>query len=190
MMKTRGENALYELFILGELKEEPMHGYLLHRIWSSMIGPLRQVSWGTLYSVLRKMETDGYIRQVIKDSDTQGRVKKLYELTVEGDAHFERLMRQPFEHNCDVEDIFKVKLSNFHHIEKDMQLEILRQYRTVLEVLLGAIEVNEQSVRNNSGIPANELPDIQSVIDYERSVHETKLTWVEAKITQMSEENT
>jgi hypothetical protein len=48
---ARGVNPLvYELFVLGELAVQTLHGYLLREIASHILGPLSPLSWGILYS--------------------------------------------------------------------------------------------------------------------------------------------
>ncbi|KHF35399.1 Transcriptional regulator PadR-like family protein [Paenibacillus sp. P1XP2] len=55
---------MYELFILGELMNNPMHGYLLHQILNGIVGPTRKVSWGAIYPLIHGMVADGLIEQV------------------------------------------------------------------------------------------------------------------------------
>jgi DNA-binding PadR family transcriptional regulator len=71
--------ALYELFILGCLMSQPFHGYLLRRLLSVAIGPARQISWGVLYPLMRRLEDDGLIASVAsgdaaEDGERQQRV--------------------------------------------------------------------------------------------------------------------
>ncbi len=57
-MGVRAE--VLELAILGEL-EEPIHGYELRRRLSEAIGPLRRLSFGSLYPALHRLEAAGYV---------------------------------------------------------------------------------------------------------------------------------
>src|SRR5260221_5839110 len=56
---TRG--TMYELYVLGELMEQPVHGYLLPQILSHILGPYRQMSWGALYPLIHRLVQDGLI---------------------------------------------------------------------------------------------------------------------------------
>ncbi|EPZ50917.1 hypothetical protein N007_20895 [Alicyclobacillus acidoterrestris ATCC 49025] len=177
---------LYELFILGELKDSPMHGYLLHQILSQTLGPLRQVSWGTLYSVIARLEEEGLIQQIPQlGESSRGKPRKVYQITAAGDAEFYRLVRRPFEHNQETEDLFRIKLSKFHHLSHDMQLEILRQYKVFLEVEAGGLEAHAEHVRKASSISEAERPHILNVLDYELTICEAKLAWVDTCIGRM-----
>lgn len=75
----KGAFRLYELFILGELMNNPMHGYLLHQILNGIVGPTRKVSWGAIYPLIHGMLADGLIEQVPDEQPEgakQGRGKK------------------------------------------------------------------------------------------------------------------
>src|SRR5262249_32839433 len=52
---------LYELFVLGRLMSQPFHGYLLRQLLGVAIGPTRQISWGVLYPLIRRLEGGGLI---------------------------------------------------------------------------------------------------------------------------------
>ena len=58
---------MYELFVLGELVHKPMHGYLLQRVVQEAIGPVRQMSWGALYPLLKRLERDGLITRAVHE---------------------------------------------------------------------------------------------------------------------------
>ena len=75
---------MYELFILGELMDQPMHGYLLREIINLAIGPLRQMSWGALYPLLRRLEADALIEQSPEPSGSGDRPRKIYRITSAG----------------------------------------------------------------------------------------------------------
>jgi DNA-binding PadR family transcriptional regulator len=58
---TFPRGAMYELFILSKLLHRPMHGYLIQALINSALGPIRRVSWGTLYLLIRKLQESGDI---------------------------------------------------------------------------------------------------------------------------------
>ncbi|NRZ43660.1 DNA-binding PadR family transcriptional regulator [Clostridium beijerinckii] len=51
-----------ELFILGELMEEPQSGYDLRNALQASLGRHRKVSYGVIYPLLEKLENDGFFR--------------------------------------------------------------------------------------------------------------------------------
>ena len=73
--------------ILGVLKEQPMHGYELRHYLSFIVGHIWQLSYGTLYPALRRLEKRGDLtKQTIRDG--KGPAKHVYGLTPQGEKAF------------------------------------------------------------------------------------------------------
>jgi DNA-binding PadR family transcriptional regulator len=107
-----------ELFILGELMNNPMHGYLLHQILNAVVGPTRKISWGALYQLIHSMVADGLIEQIPDEQQEgarrgRGKKNKTYKLTEEGRRRFLRLMEEPVPYLPEYELHFYTKLKNF-----------------------------------------------------------------------------
>ncbi len=80
---------MYELFLLGKLMDRPWHGYDFQRVLSSVVGPVRQVSWGTIYPLLRRLEKGGFIQRVSNGAETEdGRGRQHYAITATGRKDF------------------------------------------------------------------------------------------------------
>jgi len=56
---------MIELAILGLLKERPMHGYDLRKRLKDDFGPLANISYGSLYPALERLEKTGAIKPVV-----------------------------------------------------------------------------------------------------------------------------
>src|SRR5271156_4117907 len=54
--------SMLELALLGLLKERPMHGYDLRKRIRENFGPLGNLSFGSLYPALARLETAGAVR--------------------------------------------------------------------------------------------------------------------------------
>ncbi len=93
-MGVRG--SMLELAILGEL-QYPLHGYELRKRLSRTIGPLRRLSFGSLYPALHRLEERGLIRvtsptspgprmpaKAAKESTSSTRKQVLYQVTPVG----------------------------------------------------------------------------------------------------------
>ena len=52
------------------LIERPWQGYEFHQVLTSAVGPARQVSWGTIYPLLQRLEKAGLIQQLSDLSDS------------------------------------------------------------------------------------------------------------------------
>ncbi|HET7531457.1 MAG TPA: PadR family transcriptional regulator, partial [Mycobacteriales bacterium] len=46
---------MLELAVLGLLHESPLHGYELRKRVNALLGPLRAISYGSLYPCLKEM---------------------------------------------------------------------------------------------------------------------------------------
>lgn len=178
---------IYELYILGELMRCSMHGYLFHTILNQVMGPIRKISWGVLYPLIRRLEEEGLIEQVHDDMPNEGRgkKKKTYQITEAGRTQFYLLMEEPIEYTADYDLHFQIKLCNFDKIKDDVKLIILHQYKDYLRFIRRHIEDNKAHTLNNNDIPDTELPLILSVIDLRLKQVEVNETWVEKKIQEV-----
>ncbi len=68
-------SSMLELAILGEL-QQPLHGYELRKQLSRNLGPLRRLSFGSLYPALHRLEERGLIRVISDTSDGPRRPDK------------------------------------------------------------------------------------------------------------------
>jgi PadR family transcriptional regulator, regulatory protein PadR len=78
-----------DLLLLKILVLEPMHGWAISQRLKQVSGDVLQVSDGSLYPALHKLEQEGWITAEWKTSDL-GRRAKFYSLTRLGRRHLER----------------------------------------------------------------------------------------------------
>jgi DNA-binding PadR family transcriptional regulator len=123
-----------ELAVLGLLHESPMHGYELSKRLKAVLGPLRAISYGSLYPCLSALQRAGWI--TVDDSASQsaaGRRKKhVYKLTADGK---ERLQEQLAEGGPSAwdDESFGVRFAFFSQTDADVRLRILEGRRSRLE---------------------------------------------------------
>ncbi len=181
-----GAVLMYELFILGELMDVPMHGYMLHQIAQTAIGPLRQMSWGALYPLIRKLEAAGLI--VADETEVLercGRARKIYRITQSGRQRFHSLMVQRDAYDSDYADGFSIKLSNFHHITRDDQAAILDHYARYIEFMSDYLEACRERVTKQPAIPEKERGSILRVIDHRLCLLQTDQGWTDREIASL-----
>lgn len=75
-----------DLLILKILALGPLHGYAIAQRLQQVSRDVVQVSQGTLYPALHRLENRGFLAADWKPSDT-GREAKFYKLTAKGRAH-------------------------------------------------------------------------------------------------------
>src|SRR5262245_3654019 len=78
-----------DLLVLQVLALEPLHGYAIAQRLKQMSKDVVQVTQGTLYPALHRLENRGLLAAEWKPSDT-GRDAKFYKLTRKGRAQLER----------------------------------------------------------------------------------------------------
>jgi PadR family transcriptional regulator, regulatory protein PadR len=77
-----------DLLILKILALEPMHGWAISRRLKTLSGDVLQVSEGSLYPALHKLEQEGWIRAEWKQTENNRRAK-FYSLTRPGRKQLE-----------------------------------------------------------------------------------------------------
>lgn len=145
---------MIELAVLGILKESDLHGYELKKHLRRVLGPLSNVSFGSLYPALKRLERDGAVAVVAVDDGpgrasmpmtgslageaaafrarhrvTRGpRNKKVYGITARGESRLAELMADP----ADDERSFGTKLAFFRWCDRPTRLSLLERRRASL----------------------------------------------------------
>jgi DNA-binding PadR family transcriptional regulator len=131
-MAKRG--GVLELAVLGLLHESPLHGYELRKRLSALFGPLRRISYGSLYPCLKDLVHAGLIAEDASASvsGVGKRGRTVYKLTAEGK---ERLQEHLGEHGPSAwdDDSFGVRFAFFAQTDADVRLKILEGRRTRLQ---------------------------------------------------------
>ena len=78
-----------DLLILKAISREPAHGWGIAKRLRSLSDEVLAVQQGSLYPALHRLEQQGWVTAVWKDSET-GREAKFYGLTREGRRQLER----------------------------------------------------------------------------------------------------
>lgn len=175
---------MYELFVLGELMTEPKHGYRLQESLKRAVGPIRQISSGTLYPLISRLVNKGWIRLLPEEQQEEGRSRKRYYITEAGRESFQELMRKPLEYNVDTEFIFQLKMAYFHHVPKEVQMACLKQYREYLRYNLEYVN-SEAIVVSQKKIPENKRIQLMRMFDYRQHVGLAALQWVTGEIERI-----
>jgi len=95
-------------------------------------------------------------------------------------------MVKPLEHNVETEDVFRVKVSNFHLIDVDLRREVLWQYKFFLELLLDGLDMTRQKVQDEPSIPPEERPYILKATEHDWVSYDARLKWVEQQLRDLS----
>lgn len=87
-MDTQLKKGLLDLCVLSFLKEKDMYGYEIVQNISKSI----EVSEGTIYPILRRLNKEGFFESYIKESN-EGPARKYYRITVLGISFYEEKLK-------------------------------------------------------------------------------------------------
>lgn len=178
---------MYELFVLGELLDQPLHGYLLRDIVSLAFGPARRISWGSLYPLIRRLEADGFIAQTAEPDGAAKARRKTYAITDRGRERFYFLMLKPEEFTSDYPELFTVKFVNADRLTPDQRMDLLLHHRSYLRFVQGQLADSTRFIETQEGIPEAERTLILLAIDRQRQLNGTELAWLEQQVTSFKD---
>ncbi|WP_315071591.1 PadR family transcriptional regulator [uncultured Clostridium sp.] len=140
---------LNELFILGELMEEPQSGYDLRYALQVSLGRHRKASYGVIYPLLEKLEKDGFVEITTVGSD--GKNKKIATITEKGKERFFKLMKMPVPSSAHNADIYLIKLDVMQHLALNEQIQLLEQfYQEQKDIIEDAQDALQKLAKENS----------------------------------------
>jgi DNA-binding PadR family transcriptional regulator len=128
------KSGVLELAVLGLLHESPLHGYELSKRLKGVLGPLRAISYGSLYPCLSALQDGGLITADDSASESgPGRRKKhVYKLTAEGKERLQEQLADGGPSTWD-DEAFGVRFAFFAQTDADVRLRILEGRRSRLE---------------------------------------------------------
>ncbi len=169
---------MLELAVLGLLKERSMHGYQLKKRLSETLGAFWQVSYGSLYPALKRLQREQAV-EMIFDREQVGRRKNVYRITPKGDELFQRLLEETGTEGGE-DPKFQVRLAFFRYLRPEARIGMLERRRAFLEGRLGELKRSFQQYRERiddytlslmaHGVDATEhdIRWLDSLIDAER----------------------
>ena len=122
---------MLDLAILGLLRETSMHGYQLKKRLSDTLGSFWQVSYGSLYPALKRLQRQGAVEMTFPMEDV-GRRKNVYRITQKGEALFAELLERA-GHEASGDNGFSVRLAFFQYLKPETRIRLLERRRVFLE---------------------------------------------------------
>jgi DNA-binding PadR family transcriptional regulator len=122
---------MLELAILGLLKERPVHGYQLKKHLSDTLGSFWQVSYGSLYPALKRLQREGAVEMTFPKEEV-GRRKNVYRITPKGETMFAELLERAGQEATE-DSGFSVRLAFFKYLKPETRIRLLERRRAFLE---------------------------------------------------------
>lgn len=174
---------MYELFLLGKLMERPWHGYEFHQVLNSVVGPARQVSWGTVYPLLQRLEKAGLIQRLSDASDRDdGRGRQRFTITHKGKQRFAHLMKLEPRNDSNYRDTFRIKLGNFSRVDIATQHQILDRYLERLSSISAHTKAMSELVSKVPEMNELERKNILLALAHDRFLAESEIKWIRQKL--------
>jgi DNA-binding PadR family transcriptional regulator len=171
--------GMLELPVLGLLKGRSMHGYELRKQLGAILGPLWQVSWGSLYPTLRRLARAGAVEKVVesgaKGTRASGRRRTVYRITPMGEDLFTRLLEES-RPAVDAQH-FTLKLAFFRYLEPETRLALLERRRAYLQDKLAQFRANLSDYRERIDRYALSLQR------HDMATTQSDLAWIDELIT-------
>ena len=101
-MNIQFKKGVLELCVLSILSNGDRYGYEL----ASSLSETIDISDGTIYPILRRLKSDGYVTTYLKESN-EGPPRKYYKLTKEGNQERKMLHKEWKSFVCSVENLME-----------------------------------------------------------------------------------
>jgi len=165
---------MLELAILGLLKERAMHGYQLKKRLADTLGSFWQVSYGSLYPALKRLQREAAV-EMIFPREQVGRRKNVYRITEKGEALFAELLERAGQEATE-DSGFSVRFAFFQYLKPETRIRLLERRRTFLEGRWSHLRESVQRLKE--GIDSYTL----SLMNHELSATEDDIKWLDGLI--------
>jgi DNA-binding PadR family transcriptional regulator len=162
---------MLELAVLGLLKERAMHGYQLKKRLADTLGSFWQVSYGSLYPALKRLQREGAV-EMIFPREQVGRRKNVYRINKKGEELFAELLERA-GHEATEDSGFQVRLAFFKYLKPETRIRLLERRRAFLEGRWSNLKQSLQSYKER--IDNYTL----SLMNHELAATETDIRWLD-----------
>ena len=162
---------MLELAILGLLKEQTMHGYQLKKRLADTLGSFWQVSYGSLYPALRRLQRQEAVEMIFPREEV-GRRKNVYRITAKGEAVFAELLERAGQ-DATTDDAFSVRLAFFKYLKPETRIRLLERRRVFLEGRGSRLRDTMQNTKEK--IDSYTL----SLMNHQLAATETDIRWLD-----------
>lgn len=167
-----------ELLLLGLLRHGDMHGYQINEFINRDMVFCTDLKKPTAYYLLDKMASAGWIveRDDTSEHESNRPPRRVYSLTAEGEATFQRLLRENLASYYPVRFVGDVGIAYMDALEPGEAHALLLQRRAALAAEQTAI----MSVPMHSG-------SLQLVIDHQARHLAAELDWLDEIIARLDQ---
>ena len=175
-----------KFFLLGNLFEQPLHGYQMKSPWFHNIFKEFGINNNQLYPTLKKMVEENLIKKelVIQDGKPN---KYIYFITKKGRSLFLEWLtssegeEQSYRYESFISDKFMMRINYSFYLNSDECLEkIIKQIQYVKDVIIDLQEARKCMIKKNL------RPVRVKLVEYGILTQETRLKWLKQLLTVAS----
>ncbi len=135
---------MIEMAILGLLKDRAMHGYEIKKELTAQLGQFWQVSYGSLYPSVRRLEKNGMVERYYPKEEVARR-KNIYRITPQGEELFTSRL---CERTAVVDDArFGVRFAFFRYMNANDRVDLLERRRAYLTEMVADLKEKLKSYK-------------------------------------------
>lgn len=162
-----------KLLLLGMLRRQEMHGYQLYEYIDQALAACTDLKKPTAYYLLAKMAEDGWITEEVGQAGNRP-PRKVYRLTAQGEAEYQRLLRENLAAYSPVSFAGDIGLAFLDGMEAEEALGLLAQRRVALVDALDRL----QAVPVHRG-------SLQLAVEHQRQHLEAEVGWLDEVMAQV-----
>ena len=166
-----------QLLLLGLLRRQKMHGYQLHEFINDTMASCIDLKKPTAYYLLNKIAEAGWVVEM-EEQDGGRPVRRVYHLTAEGEAAFQRLLRENLAAHHDAQFGGDVGIAFLDELEPGEALALLARRRAALAEKLAAV----QQAPDHKGT-------LQLVIEHQVRHLAAELDWTDEIMARLEEKH-
>ncbi len=175
---------MYELIILSLLMRWPLHGYMIAKITSDMIGPMAKISNGTLYPLLTKLKQAGLIATHVDTAQQRGeRQLRSFQITELGRKRFHELMMDTTSNPGEYQKFFRYKVVHMGLLSLEERLHLIDHYSNYCQAHTLHLHTEAQNlVQENADNQFMSPEQLEATLDTMRhmaSQWRAELEWVQ-----------
>src|SRR3989449_1189522 len=162
---------MLELAILGLLKEQAMHGYQLKKRLADTLGSFWQVSYGSLYTALKRLQRQEAVEMIFPKEEV-GRRKNVYRISPKGEELFAEMLERAGE-DASEDNGFRVRLAFFQYLKPETRIRLLERRRALVGGRWSKLKESMQSYKEQ--IDSFTL----SLMNHELDTTESDIRWLD-----------
>jgi DNA-binding PadR family transcriptional regulator len=166
-----------KLLLLGMLRQHQMHGYQLFEFIERDMSTCIDLKKPTAYYLLNRMAQDGWVEER-QEQEGNRPPRKVYRLTGQGEAAFQRLLRENLAAYLPPGFAGDIGLAFMDTLEPAEALDLLRQRQAAIAAALSAVEAAPQHQGS-----------LQWLVEHQLFHLKSELAWLEGLLERLETAN-